>query len=736
MPDWQVELELSKKYQAKWVDRAKKIIKRYRDERQVMDDNFDQKKFNILWSNVRTMLPAIYARKPKAQVERRYKDADPVGRTAAQIMERALQYEIDVYPEFDAAMRASILDRLLPGRGVAWVRYEPHFVNTPDPHDEEKELQEQGTQVTEDAEVTQVVQHETSPVDYVFWEDFRHSPARTWEEVTWVARLVYMAKDEGIERFGKKFEDVPLVHEPIGLDELKTELSANVDSLKKAKVWEIWSKPERKVYWRAEQFPQDLDEKDDPLQLEGFFPCPKPVYATLTSDTLIPVPDYTEYQDQARELDELTQRISMLTKACKVVGVYDASSPAIERMLAEGVDNTLIPVDTWAAFAEKGGTVGAVQFLPLDLVFKTLQQLYISRDSVKQTIYEITGLSDIVRGSSDATETATAQQIKSQFASLRLRETQADVARFASDILRIKAQIMANFYKPETLVAMSGIEQTQDAQYIVPALELLKSQMRTFRIEVASDSLVELDEQAEKESRIEFLTMAGTFLEKAFPLVQMAPAMGPFIGELMLFGVRSFKASRPIEAAFDQMVTQLQQQPAGPNPEELAKQQQAIEQGKKELEDQGMRLKEEKANLALQKVQDQAKLDVERLNLATERKLLENDKAMTKERFAMEQERAGFEQEKATTAQLQEIETAKNKTQEGESVAQVADRVAKVTESQQQALTESATQISQAAEVIAGAAQVLSKAAEQIARPKKRTLQRGPDGRAVAVIEE
>ena len=155
----------------------------------------------------------------------------------------------------------------------------------------------------------------------------------------------------------------PLVHEPIGLDELKTELSANVDSLKKAKVWEIWSKPERKVYWRAEQFPQNLDEKDDPLQLEGFFPCPKPVYATLTSDTLIPVPDYTEYQDQARELDELTQRISMLTKACKVVGCM---TPVRQRLSAclRRVDNTLIPVDTWAAFAEKGGTVGAVQFLP------------------------------------------------------------------------------------------------------------------------------------------------------------------------------------------------------------------------------------------------------------------------------------------------------------------------------------------------------------------------------------
>ena len=43
-----------------------------------------------------------------------------------------------------------------------------------------------------------------------------------------------------------------------------------------------------------------LDEADDPLRLPDFFPNPDPVLATTSNDKRIPVPDYVEYQDQAR----------------------------------------------------------------------------------------------------------------------------------------------------------------------------------------------------------------------------------------------------------------------------------------------------------------------------------------------------------------------------------------------------------------------------------------------------
>lgn len=641
---WQLQLDLAKKDGEKWLERGKKIVKRYRDER---ENSFgvDEKKYNILWSNVRTLLPAVYAKKPQAVAERRYKDQDPVGRCASEILQRCLQYEIDTCPDYDSGLKYSVLDRLLPGRGVSWVRFE----------------QAEPLEVQEDAQITEDIEgeynYEKSPVDYVYWEDFRHSPARTWEEVTWVARRVYLSRDEGIERFGADFEKVPLVHQPIGLDEDKmaSELQGETEKLKKARVWEIWDKSSRTAIWVAEKHPYILDQRDDPLELDGFFPCPKPLFATLSTDTLVPIPDYVQYQDQAAELDTLTDRIYKLTKACKVVGVYDASQVGVQRMLTEGVDNTLIPVDTWAAFGEKGGIKGVVDWLPLDMVVATLNELYMAREQVKQVIYEVTGLSDIIRGASKANETATAQQIKSNYASLRLKEMQNEVALFASDLLRIKSQIMCKFYRPETLVMMSGIQSSQDAQYIPQAIQLLQSEYRNFRVEVASDSLVELDEQEEKASRLEFLGAASGFLKEAIPAAQQVPELAPVLGEMLLFGIRSFKSGRNLEGSFEAMLQAMQQkaqqpQDPPPDPEMIKIQQQGqIEQARLQLEAQKAQLEQEKMQVEVQaKAQEtQLKAQLEQAKVEAERQKAYVEQVKVEQEAVLEQQRQEFDKWKA-----------------------------------------------------------------------------------------
>ncbi len=567
---WASALELAKRDSKDWETKGDKIVKRYRDERGDLYNN--SKRYNILWSNIQTLFPAVYSRKPKAQVDRRYKDKDPVGRTAAQILERALQYEIDHYSDFDSSIRNALRDRLLPGRGVAWVRYK------------------QEGQITDDTEADSY--DDMSPCDYVFWKDFRHSPARTYEEVTWVARRVYMEKEAGIKRFKEIFKQVPLSHEPIGLEDMDI---GQKDQLKKAVVWEIWDKPSKKVVWIAEGFSSILDEKADPLELDCFFPCPKPLFATLTTDSLIPIADYLLYQDQARELDEITERIGHLVEACKVVGVYDSSQPAIERMLNEGADNTLIPVSNWAMFGEKGGLKGAVDWLPLDMVAATLQQMYAAREQTIQVIYAVTGLSDIVRGATQASETATAQQIKSNFASLRLKEIQSAVAVFASELLNIKAQIMCSFYQPETLVEMSGIKGTDDAQFVPQAIELLKDgKLRDFRIEVASDSLVELDERGEQEARTQFLGAVGGFLREA---IQAPPELAPLLGEMLLFGVRGFKVGRDIENSFDEAMAKLKEPKPQQDPNAAAMQQ---EQMKMQAQQQSEQMQAQQAQMQMQ----------------------------------------------------------------------------------------------------------------------------------------
>jgi hypothetical protein len=738
---WLNDLRLAKREDDRWMKRSKKIVKRYRDDRSSSYDG--NKRYNILWSNIQVLMPALYGKTPRAQVERRWKDQDPVGRTAAVIMERALQYEIDHYGDYENATRHATLDRLLPGRGTVWVRFEAKEVET---------LQSQATgedqgyeEYSENAVAatsleTQVVpemgheQLETTPVDYVYWEDFRCSPARNWDEVTWIARRVYMTKDEIEARFGEDAaKGCPMTHEPIGLDEMKSQgaSQADMDALKKAQIWEIWCKGSESVYWVAEGYDKLLDHKPDPYGLDNFWPCPKPLFATQTTDTLVPVPDYVLYQDQADEIDDLTKRIGLLIDAIKVVGVYDASQPSIQRMLNEGVDNMLIPVDSWAAFSEKGGIKGTVDFLPLDNVIQALNQCYAAREQAKQVVYDVTGLSDIVRGSSQASETATAQQIKGQYASMRLKNMQHAVALFVSDTLRIKAQLMADLYSPQTLINMSGIMGTKDAMYAEQAIQLLKSEpMRNFRIEVAADSLAEMDEMAEKQSRTEFLTAFGNAMKNSIPVMQQSPEMAPLIGEALMFVVRSYKSGRTLENTLESTIEQMKQpKPQQPNPEMMkAQAQQQMEQAKMQQTQQSeqMRLQHEQQVAAAQQQLEQVKLQA-----AQQAEAIKAQAAGQIEQFKAQQ---ALDLERMK--QDAETERARYKAEiERETKLQIAAMQALAT-SQSAEMVKTEPQIGDAMAQMQDMASSLVAAVDQMSKPKRRVLERDPvTGKAIGAIE-
>jgi hypothetical protein len=643
----------------KWEARAQKIIKRYRDDNRSQNTN-ETAKFNILWSNVQTLIPAVYARLPKADVSRRFGDNDQVGRVAALLVERALDFEIEHYPDFRSTMKHCVEDRFLGGRGTSWVRYEPHVNAVDVPEDgleitEDIDEPEAGNQALAGEEPMEQIEYECAPVDYVHWKDFGHAVARTWEEVTAVWRWVYMTREALVERFGEEVgEKIPF---DAGPDTLK-QYGQSTKEHTRAKICEYWDKETGKVYWFSKSMPKIIDERDDPLELEGFFPCPRPLYATMTSDTLVPVADFVLYQDQANELDILSDRIDGLVKALRVRGVYDASQPALQRLMTEGENNALLPVDTWMAFGEKGGLKGAIDFLPIDMIAQTLIQCYQARTEIKNQIYEITGLSDIIRGSSFASETATAQQIKGQYASIRLRAMQEDVSMFATGLLRLKAQVICTKFQPETILQYAAASQLEpeDQQLIPQALALLKDKpLRNFRIEVAADSLVQLDEQQMKRDRAEFISALGAFLKEALPLGSQAPELVPMIGETMKFMVASFKGARSLEGAIDQGINKIVNRPPPqpqPNPEMLKMQaEQQMAQGKMQADGQleqakmQAQMQIEQAKLQAQMQMDQAKLQLEQAKTQREVEVEQMRAQMDAQKMEFDRQKAEMEEQ-------------------------------------------------------------------------------------------
>jgi hypothetical protein len=579
--DWYKTIMSYERQYKRWEQRADRIVKKYKDDSRY--DRNPNARFNILWSNVQTIQPAIFARLPRPDVSRRFRDNDPIGRVASMMLERALEFEIEHYGDYKSAMNNSVLDRLLGGRGVSWVRYEPHFaVDEPGEPDD-------GFQVTEDSDESETpegetnenperIEYECAPVDYVHWKEFGHSPgARTWEEVTCVWRKVYMSRPALVERFGEELGyKIPLDTKPA--DDKNS--YKPTDGVYEAVIYEIWDKETGKVLWISKSLGKIIDERDDPLQLENFFPCPKPLYSTLTTDSLEPIPDFVIYQDQARELDTLCDRIDGLINALKVRGVYDASSSELQRLFSEGENNTLIPVDNWMAFAEKQGMKGAIDLVDITPFAQALSQCYQAMEQVKGQIYELMGIADIQRGQTDPNETLGAQIIKSNNASGRLKTMQHAVVDFATTILSIKAQIICNHFTDETLVQISGAMQLsdQDKQLIPQAIALLRDQAsKNFRIEVTSDSMIYQDEQQEKQDRVAFLAAVGQYLQMALPAAQAAPELTPMLVEMLKFGVTAFKAGKQLEGIIDETADKLRetakqqaQQPPQP-PVELQK---------------------------------------------------------------------------------------------------------------------------------------------------------------------
>jgi hypothetical protein len=555
-----------------------RVIDRYRIEKANAQQDSLQDRYNILYSSTETMRPSLYAQTPKVQVTKKHRDRkNPIVAQAVQLLETTVGYAVSEI-DFDEVMENVVEDYLLPGLGFAWVRYEPVFKDATDR--EGNKLQKEGGKPDE---YEQVIDAENVHIDYIAWKDALFGPCRTWKELPWAAKKVFMVKSRVKRRFGEA------VANALTYVDNATKGGTNrapVVEDRQAVIWEIWDKENREVVWISDGYDQVLDQKDDPLRLKKFWPFPKPMRAISNTRTFVPRPFYSQYQSQAEELDNITHRIRHLTNALNVRGAFDGSVNALQALLSPKGGNKMIPIENWHQFIGQSGVNGAVVWVPIDQIVKVLMELYKARDAAKAEIYEITGFSDIVRGLSKASETLGAQQIKQDWATGRLRIMQKEVQRFCKDLIVIIAEIAAEHFADETFALYSGFEvppsppqpmpqpgqppmeaapqQPDPAQDAVmkfkAAVDLLrKERERCANIGIETDSTILPDEENERKARLEFLASIGAFLQQAAPTVQQFPTMAPLLASIMMFSVRSFRAARPIEEEFEKFQDALTQ---------------------------------------------------------------------------------------------------------------------------------------------------------------------------------
>lgn len=599
----------------KWSRQRENLDRLYsRDGRA---DSADRE-YSLFWANIEVLRGAVYSRPPAPVVVPRHRKSDPLAIAASETLERSLITTFS-RSDLDGCMQEVRDEFLRYARGTPWVRLG---------------VDHNGTAQVE--------------YDHVTACDFAHDPARTWREVKWVARRAWMTRDEGIKRFGPEFAAVPLKNR-----DNKTGNDDGTDQ--QAPVWEFWRRDKRIVVWIAEDHDQVLDQRPPWLDLTGFWPCPKPACGTLVPGKLKPIPDVLQYKDQLEEINTYTARIAALSEQLRLKGFFPAGESelgdAIEAAL-KSVENRaiLIPISSWGAF---GGVApkDTIVWLPVADVLAVIQGLVELRRVVIQDVYEITGISDIVRGQSEASETATAQQLKSQWGSVRIKTRQSELARVARDLTRLSAEIIAENFPPDVIVEMAQTElptqvQKQQAQAQVmaaqqqaqatgqqpqpvppdvrdmlkqPAQEdvlafLRNDRARSFSIDIETDSTIQPDEDADKQRRIEFVTAIGNLFKQAAPILMQAPPLAPFFGEVLRFTAQGFRAGRTLEGAIDQLTQTLNQmaamagQPKQPDPTEQVKLQTAQVKGQAEVA---------RANASLQQMQ-----------METQQSVLEHQMAM------------------------------------------------------------------------------------------------------------
>jgi hypothetical protein len=571
---WNAEIQAAKKELEKFHRKGRKVVKEFRAS-QIEASGVDtsmERKYNLFAANVNILATALMNQAPSPIVEREFHDHnDDVARVACMVLERALAAHNGRNFHTANLMRQVVQDMLVPGAGLSWHTYHADIETktiqptastlVEDGHDTHQGSGSPATALEYDEVVSEQVVDE-----YVYWEDLLWSPARTFEEVRWIGRKTYLTRDQLTKRFGAEGKKVPLNFNPKKND---NSVEAKNIVFQQAVVYEIWDKPSHKVIWWCEGMDKLLDEKDDFLELDDFFPCPQPLMAVCSNGSYLPIPDFTYAADQYRELNEINTRISLLVRACRVIGVYDKSAPQLQQMVNNAAENTLVPVDQWAAFAEKGGIKGVMDWLPLDQVVLTIEQLTKNREDVKQQIYEITGMSDIIRGQSKASETLGAQKIKTQYASMRIQERQKNVVQYCSSVFDIQAQLMRKHMDIQEIVKLSqAMFMNEEQEILQQAFDLIKNPDFILRARVESDTLSDIDFQAEKQDRMEYMSTITNYLKEVLPTMQGDPIMGPFLMHLLQFSLAGFKVGKKFEGELDKSFRSLEQKLANPQPPE------------------------------------------------------------------------------------------------------------------------------------------------------------------------
>ena len=713
-----------KEFKDGWWKQAEAAVSLYDSDKVGANGQNDTTPYNILYSNTEVLLPSLYSSTPKPDVRTRFKGQDL--KPIPELVERYLTVLSDPSnpgtEDLDGAMAENVLSSLTAGMGFVRLR---HYPDRPIP-----------------------ITFEAGHYKGLIW-----GKARKWSKVPWIAFRHELTKDEFFAQF-KIADEAKAKFTDTEDDSTTTGEKGEQEKFGSTVVYEYWNKAERKICFLCPDWQGILvEEGKDTLKLQDFFPLPGMLLLTLKPGKLVPIPLYVYYQNQAEELNRVTVRLNRVLSAIRVRGAYNGLlGEDMKTILQDGeLENALIPAKEAGMLAQNGGFDRHIWLLPIEKLIIVAQQLYAARQQIKQVIYELTGISDIIRGSSVASETATAQDLKNKWGTVRLRKMQGAVAEYVRDLYRLAVDAGTEVIKPKDWLLITQLPiatsiQKQQAQQQMqmltmqaqqamqmgqqpkppdpkilkaaqePSIEELLAKIkddanRTFTINVQSNSTVDLDTAQDKQEVQEFMNAMGQLLSGLGPLAQLGPTGLEAAKQILVSVCQRFKFGL-------QIVDSIQGIQPPPPPQEKSPE---LDQKEKDLAQKEQQLTQAEQKLVEQKSQLEdilRQIETAKKEFASQVKIANAEAAAREQVFAAKQATAQAQAGAQHVQRKSEMVVADVSRKE----QQAKETVQKV-QSQQPDMKPVVQAVTQLQEMMGQLAQIV----EQVSRKPKRLI-KGQDG--------
>jgi hypothetical protein len=426
---------------------------------------------NVFYSNIDVLKSLILPQMPLVRISERSTKTEAKDlaerkfyRTVCKVLQSVMEYfakefSPEDYDDFK-------LDWLVSGRGVLWVSYCKASLRKNKSDDNLLSTELPGSKLP----------IEEVRIERVAWNDFVMDPKAKWQDVKWVGRRVLLNYLE----FKDNFPDVNV--NKVTFSRYKDAFNSDfyeegyegdyetADSF--ITVWEVWDRNSGYTLFISDQYEGKLLKRIKLRASDFFLPTPSPLMGIRNGVDMVPRSEYWLYK---RELDELSagaERADLLVRSIQVKGYAENSYAELVREL-NSTKESFITVVNCNLPPDGTDPIHYTDNKPKEEVLAGLNE---HASTVKEAIYEVTGLTEAMRALAADRETAASILKKNEYGTARLRKRQNDLNQYMTHVFKIMFMMIKEWFDVPTLQALSSMNLRYRKEIQADLLELQRSQ--------------------------------------------------------------------------------------------------------------------------------------------------------------------------------------------------------------------------------------------------------------------